>query len=47
MTRFDFGMGSKNPIDRVHFYTKDNPDRPIQIRKDEVCSCHIFTAVVH
>lgn len=29
-------MKEKNPIDHVRFYMKSDPEKPIQIRKDEV-----------
>ncbi|XP_061113207.1 deoxynucleoside triphosphate triphosphohydrolase SAMHD1-like [Conger conger] len=32
----DYGMKRKNPIDRVHFYCKDDPTKAIKIRKNQV-----------
>jgi hypothetical protein len=34
---FDYGMKEKNPIDHVRFYVKDQPHKPVQVRKDQVC----------
>ena len=36
VARFDFGMGAENPIDKVYFYSKDDPERPKRIRKEDV-----------
>ncbi|XP_020628681.1 deoxynucleoside triphosphate triphosphohydrolase SAMHD1-like [Orbicella faveolata] len=33
---FDYGMRDRNPIDAVRFYQKNNPNKPIILRKDEV-----------
>ncbi|KAJ7374853.1 SAM domain and HD [Desmophyllum pertusum] len=33
---FDYGMRDRNPIDEVRFYGKNNPDKPMIVRKDEV-----------
>ncbi|AWP09820.1 putative deoxynucleoside triphosphate triphosphohydrolase SAMHD1 isoform 2 [Scophthalmus maximus] len=32
----DYGMKEKNPINSVHFYSKDNPTKAYQIRKNQV-----------
>ncbi|XP_068566497.1 deoxynucleoside triphosphate triphosphohydrolase SAMHD1 isoform X2 [Cebidichthys violaceus] len=32
----DYGMKEKNPINNVHFYCKDDPNKAIQIRKNQV-----------
>ena len=37
MITFDYGMRDKNPIDAVRFYQKHNPEKPIVLRKEEVC----------
>lgn len=36
MVTFDYGMRDRNPIDEVRFYGKNNPDKPLFFRKDEV-----------
>jgi len=33
---FDYGMRDRNPIDAVRFYQKNNPNKPIILRKEEV-----------
>lgn len=33
---FDYGMRDRNPIDEVRFYGKNNPDKPMIVRKEEV-----------
>lgn len=37
MITFDYGMRDRNPIDAVRFYKKKNPNKPIILRKEEVC----------
>ncbi|TNN49460.1 Deoxynucleoside triphosphate triphosphohydrolase SAMHD1 [Liparis tanakae] len=32
----DYGMKDKNPVNNVHFYCKDDPDKAVQIRKNQV-----------
>ncbi|XP_056279078.1 deoxynucleoside triphosphate triphosphohydrolase SAMHD1 isoform X3 [Pseudoliparis swirei] len=32
----DYGMKDKNPVNHVHFYCKDDPDKAIRIRKNQV-----------
>lgn len=32
----DYGMENKNPIDHVRFYHKENPNIPIEVKKEEV-----------
>ncbi|XP_077982441.1 deoxynucleoside triphosphate triphosphohydrolase SAMHD1-like [Glandiceps talaboti] len=32
----NYGMGDENPIDHVRFYSKDNPDQAMKVRKNEV-----------
>ncbi|XP_030623579.1 deoxynucleoside triphosphate triphosphohydrolase SAMHD1-like [Chanos chanos] len=32
----DYGMKEKNPINKVHFYCKNNPTKAIKIRKNQV-----------
>lgn len=32
----DYGMKDKNPIDNVRFYSKENPNIPVKVRKDQV-----------
>lgn len=34
---FDYGMRDRNPIDEVRFYQKNNPNKPMIVRKEEVC----------
>uniref|UniRef100_A0A3B3RW28 SAM domain and HD domain 1 n=1 Tax=Paramormyrops kingsleyae TaxID=1676925 RepID=A0A3B3RW28_9TELE len=34
--RMDYGMKEENPINRMRFYSKDDPDRAITITKDQV-----------
>ena len=36
MVTFDYGMKDENPVDKVRFYTKDEPDRPLIVCKDHV-----------
>ena len=33
---FDYGMKDENPIDHVRFYVKDQPHKPVKVRKDQV-----------
>ena len=33
---FDYGMKDQNPIDHMRFYTKDNLQTAIPVRKDQV-----------
>ena len=33
---FDYGMGEKNPIDEMRFYTKQNPNVAVKVCKDQV-----------
>ena len=33
---FDYGKGDENPIDHVRFYRKDNPEKAVIVRKDQV-----------
>ena len=33
---FDYGKGDEDPIDHVRFYRKDNPEKPVIVRKDQV-----------
>jgi len=33
---FDYGMGEENPIDHMRFYMKDNPEKAVKVRKDQV-----------
>lgn len=33
---FDFGMGEQNPIDNMKFYSKDDPNKLFQIKKNDV-----------
>ena len=37
MITFDYGMKDRNPIDEVRFYQKNNPNKPMVFRKNEVC----------
>ena len=32
----DFGMGEKNPVDHMLFYSKKNPDQLFQLKKEHV-----------
>ena len=32
----NYGMGQLNPIDHVRFYSKDNPQQAMKVRKSEV-----------
>lgn len=36
VVKFNYGMKDKNPIDHVHFYKKDDPNKAIKIDKSEV-----------
>ena len=36
MVTFDYGMKDENPVDKVRFYTKDEPDTPCAVCKDHV-----------
>lgn len=36
VVNLNYGMKDKNPIDFVRFYTKENPNVPIEVKKDEV-----------
>lgn len=36
VVKLNYGMKDKNPIDYVHFYKKDDPDRATKIDKREV-----------
>lgn len=36
LVSLDYGKGNENPIDHVRFYYKENPDIPVQIKKEEV-----------
>lgn len=36
VTNFDYGMKEKDPISNVRFYCKDDPTKPIRIRKNQV-----------
>ena len=33
---FDYGMRDRNPIDEVRFYGKNNPNKPMIVRKEQV-----------
>ena len=33
---FDYGKEDENPIDHVRFYRKDNPEKAVIVRKDQV-----------
>lgn len=33
---FNYGKGDKNPMKHVYFYTKSEPDKPIEIAKEKV-----------
>ena len=33
---FDYGMQDENPIDHMRFYMKEDPSRPVRVRKDQV-----------
>lgn len=35
---FNYGMRDKNPLEELRFYTKNAPDVPIILRKDEASS---------
>lgn len=32
----DYGMKEKNPVNSVHFYCKNDPNKAIKIRKNQV-----------
>lgn len=32
----DYGMGEENPLERVRYYTKKNPDEAISLDKKKV-----------
>lgn len=36
VVNLNYGMKDKNPIDFVRFYTKENPNVAIEVKKDEV-----------
>ncbi|XP_070575481.1 deoxynucleoside triphosphate triphosphohydrolase SAMHD1-like [Ptychodera flava] len=36
VVNLNYGMGHENPIDHVRFYSKDNPDQAMKVRKNEV-----------
>uniref|UniRef100_UPI00398EAD13 deoxynucleoside triphosphate triphosphohydrolase SAMHD1-like n=1 Tax=Pristiophorus japonicus TaxID=55135 RepID=UPI00398EAD13 len=36
VVQMDYGMEAQNPINKVRFYCKDNPNQAIKIRKDQV-----------
>lgn len=36
VVNLNYGMKDKNPIDFVRFYTKENPNLAIEVKKDEV-----------
>ncbi|XP_055508216.1 deoxynucleoside triphosphate triphosphohydrolase SAMHD1-like [Leucoraja erinacea] len=36
VVQMDYGMAEKDPINKVRFYCKNNPNRTIKIRKDQV-----------
>ena len=36
MVTFDYGMKDENPVDKMRFYTKDEPNRPLTVHKDQV-----------
>lgn len=36
VVNLNYGMEDKNPIDYVHFYKKDDPDKATKIYKREV-----------
>lgn len=38
VVNLNYGMKDKNPIDFVRFYTKENPNVAIEVKKDEVLS---------
>ena len=33
---FDYGMGDENPIDHMRFYLKNNLQKAVKVRKDQV-----------
>lgn len=39
--RLDYGMEDKNPIDKVRFYMKQSPRKPISVSRDQVNICAI------
>ncbi|XP_064611959.1 deoxynucleoside triphosphate triphosphohydrolase SAMHD1-like [Liolophura sinensis] len=36
VVNLDYGMKKDNPIDRVHFYSKEKPNEAVKIRKEQV-----------
>lgn len=36
VSKFDYGMQNRNPVDHVRFYTKANPTVAVQVRKNQV-----------
>ena len=40
---FDYGKGDENPIDHVRFYRKDNPEKAVIVRKDQVSHGSLYT----
>lgn len=33
---YDYGMKSEDPIEHMRFYMKDNPTKPVKVRRDQV-----------
>ena len=33
---YNYGMKRENPCDQFWFYTKDEPDKPIRIKREEI-----------
>lgn len=42
---FDYGMKEKNPIDHVRFYVKEQPHKPVRVRKDQVSTYHTVICI--
>jgi HD superfamily phosphohydrolase len=34
--KFDYGMNEENPMDSVRFYVKNDPNKAVKVRKDQV-----------
>ena len=34
--KVDYGMGETDPLRYQYFYTKDEPDKPVKLKKEEV-----------
>ena len=37
--KVDYGMKETDPLKYQYFYTKDEPDKPVKLKKEEVIKC--------